>query len=320
MGEVGRVLITGASGFIGRATVAEAVARGWYVTAFSRGADVPGAQVVRTCDLAEPSARAALDEELPRVDAVIHCAASLSGDPLVQSRDTDRATQTLLQALAVAPKRLVHVSSIAVIGAMGHANGALIDETSEVETRTAGRDAYARAKLVQEQHVRATARDIGLPVWIMRPGAVFGPDRLWNAHIGPTFGPTLVRMETRGQVPLSYIDHCAQALVLAAGQAPEGIQTVHVLDDDLPTRARFLAAMRQTGWPERVVPFHWRWLRPAAALLGQSGTASSLFQIETLRARYQPLTYSNAALHALGWTPGMDFDAAFAASVAGTNA
>lgn len=317
MGEVGRVLVTGAAGFLGRAVVAEAVSQGWYVTGLVRSGEAPGAQISLACDLAGASARATLAEVLPRVDAVIHCAASLSGDQVAHARDTDRATQTLLQALSITPKRLVHVSSIAVLGSSGLIDGDLISETSAIESDSAGRDTYARAKLSQELQVRDVARDTGLPVWMMRPGAVFGPDRLWNAHVGPAFGPRLIRMETKGEVPLSFIDHTADALVRAAGIAPpDPVSVVHVLDDDLPDRARFLAAMQTTGWPERVVPFNWRWVRPVAAILGQSGRASSLFNAATLRARYQPLRYSNARLHdVLGWEPRFDFDAAFAESL-----
>ncbi|KNG93539.1 NAD-dependent epimerase/dehydratase family protein [Pseudaestuariivita atlantica] len=317
MGDVGRLLVTGAGGFLGRAVVAEAKARGWHVTGHVRSGQVPEAQASLSCDLTAPEAKAKLIEVLPRVDAVIHCAASLSGDPVIQSRDTDRGTQVLMQALSVVPKRLVHVSSIAVIGATGLSDGSTVTEATPIETLPAGRDAYARAKLAQEWQVRDAARDVGLPVWILRPGAVFGPGRLWNAHIGPAFGDTVIRMERCGEVPLAFIDHTAQVLVAAAGLAPpELVSVVHVLDDDLPDRARFLATMRQTGWPSRVVPFNWRWLRPAAAVLGQSGSASSLFQAPTLRARYQPLRYSNTRLHKLlGWTPTHDFDAAFAESL-----
>lgn len=317
MGEVGRMLITGGSGFLGRAVVAEALAQGWHVTALSRSGEVPDAQISLACDLAAPGARAQLAELLPRVDAVIHCAASMSSDPVAHARDTDLATQQLLQALSVTPVRLVHVSSIAVVAAGGLSDGTLIDESAPMETETAGRDAYARAKLAQEWQVRDVARDTGLPVWIMRPGAVFGPHRLWNAHIGPALGPTLIRMERKGEVPICFVDHCADALVRAAGkEPPRGIEVVHVVDDDLPSRARFLARMRSTGWPERVVPFNWRLLRAATFVLGQSRRIARKLPPLTLRARYQPLRYANSALHRLlGWSPRLNFDEAFAESL-----
>ncbi len=124
-------------------------------------------------------------------------------------------------------------------------------------------------------------------------------------------------MERKGEVPICFVDHCADALVRAAGtEPPRSVEVVHVLDDDLPTRAQFLAKMRSTGWPGRVVPFNWRWLRAAALLLGQSRKVARKLPPLTLRARYQPLRYSNKPLHRLlGWTPRMTFDEAFAESL-----
>ena len=315
MGEVGRMLVTGAAGFLGQAVVAEAKSQGWHVTGHVRKGEAPGAAVSFECDLAAPGAKAKLAEVLPRVDAVVHCAASLSGDPVAHARDTDRATQALLQALAVTPKRLVHVSSIAVLTASGLDDGALVNEATPLETAPTGRDAYARAKLAQEYLVRDTVRDTGVRAWVLRPGAIFGPGRLWNAHIGPNFGDTVIRMEKRGEVPLSFIDHCVEAVVTAAGIAPpEAVSTVHVLDDDRPTRAQFLARMVAEGWPTRVIPFNWRLMRPAAAVLGQS--RSAMFQAPTLRARYQPLRFANARMgKLLGVEARFDFEGAFAESL-----
>lgn len=317
MGDLGRLLVTGASGFIGQAVVQRAVAAGWHVTGLARRDAVPGAHVTEPLDLADPSAKTRLIALLPHVDAIIHCAASLTGDQVAHARDTDLATQQLLQALNVVPVRLVHVSSIATVTSTGLSDGALVDESTPMETASAGRDAYASAKLAQEWQMRDAAQETGLPVWIMRPGAVFGPHRLWNAHIGPAFGPTLIRMEQTGEVPLCFIDHCADALVRAAGLAPPSpAAVVHVLDDDRPERARFLSAMQLTGWPERVIPFNWRWLRPAAAILGQSGRAAQLFHPATLRARYQPLRFGNDRMHHwLGCGAQAGFEDCFAASL-----
>ena len=82
-GEACRILITGAGGFIGRATVAEARARGLDVVALVRKsvapewADDDGVTVVEA-DLSEPSSQQPLRRALRGCDAVIHAAAHLT--------------------------------------------------------------------------------------------------------------------------------------------------------------------------------------------------------------------------------------------------
>lgn len=288
------LLITGAGGFLGRAVVAEARARGHEVRGLTR-ADL---------DLA----RDLPDGMFEGVDCVIHLAGSLSGDWADQARDTVEATARLIAALQAMPlpPRVVLASSIVVYDA--DARGT-VTEATPLEPRPARRDAYARAKLAQE----GLLRDSGLRHTILRPGAIIGPGRVWNAHLGPVIGGTLLRMEGRGEVPLVARADCARAFVLAAEAPGEG-RALNILAEDRPTRARFIAALRAGGWPRRVVPVNWRLMLPLAWCLAPLGVrVPGLLRPAVLGARMRPVRYDiAAAVAALGWVPELDFDAALA--------
>lgn len=324
MGTVTRILITGAAGFIGRRTVDAARAAGLHVRAVVRGSvpaewdSDPDIEVLR-CDLAKPDAVAILRPGLNGVDAVIHAAAHLGGDALAHTTDTQAATQTLLAALRGSNvRRLVLVSSIAIYDTMTLAPNAILTEACPLESETTARDPYVAGKLAQERLCRAAATREGTDLWLMRPGAVYGPDRLWNGHLGPGLGPVLLLSGQAGQVPLCHVGHCSWALVAAAQKDAKDLQTLNILDDDLPDRDRFVAAMQQSGWPRYVLPLPWQILLGGAKILRSVQThLPGLLREPVLRARIMPLRYCNRALRtALGPHKGDSFDVLMARAIA----
>ena len=292
------LMITGAGGFLGRAVVDEAQARGHEVRALTRD----------DLDLTSGELPA-----LDGVDCVIHLAGSLSGDEAVQARDTVDATRGVIAAMQAQPlpPRLVLASSIAVYSA--DAKG-VVTEATPLEDRPDRRDAYARAKLAQEEMLRGS----GLRHTILRPGAILGPGRVMNAHLGPAAGGTLILMERGGEVPVVSLADCARAFVRAAEAPGEG-RALNILGPDRPTRARYVAALRRTGWPRHVLPFNWRLVMPLAWLLSPLGDRlPGLLRPAILRARMRPLRYDIApAEAALDWTPQDGFDSAFARATEG---
>ncbi|MGR3465780.1 NAD-dependent epimerase/dehydratase family protein [Limimaricola sp.] len=308
MGDV--IAVTGAGGFLGRAVVARARAEGHPVRAILRGeapaewAADPGIAVLR----------ADLTHAVPPLDgaaAVIHAAARMGGDDTAQARDTVAPNAMVLEQAARAGARLVLVSSIAVLGTDGIAPFARIDEMTPVEPHPDRRDAYARAKIAQERDARAIAVRHGAALRIVRPGAIFGPGRLWNAHMGITLGPLTLGPRHAGELPLCWLSHAAQILLLAA-TAPQAdpVEVIHALDDDRPDRARFLAALDRRG-----LPLGWRGFDAAAGVLAPfAPRLPGLLRRETLRARLMPLRYDNARAHRLGFRAEADFEAAMAAA------
>lgn len=297
---MGKIMITGAAGFIGRHCVTAALARGHSVVAVVRQETVfeDGVEVI-VADLNDV-------QELPVVDAVIHAAASLAGDAAEMGRDTVAATKGLIEALR-GRVRFVLVSSIAVYDTLSVAAGDVLDETTPIESKPQNRDGYCRAKLAQEAVVLASGQD-GL---LIRVGAVYGKGRLWNGHLGQAIGPVLLRIGARGEVPICYVENCAEALVMAAETPMNGIGYLNLVDDDLPDRAAYVRALQAGGWPRIVLPISWRILQGVAGMIGWVPGLPGLLRTAILHARMKPLCYTNARLkQRFGWRSKVSFEEA----------
>ena len=185
-----KLLITGASGFVGRHVVGEALERGHRVWAIVRpGSDLRNVAwaehagvTVAPLDLRQP---AGLEELIAEVDAVVHLAAVMRGDIEAQRTGTVATTENLLKAMAeTVGRRLVLVSSLSVYDYRRIAAFTELDEGSPIEEHPEEREAYCWAKLLQEDLVRRYGREHDLAITILRLGVVIGPDRTWTDQLG----------------------------------------------------------------------------------------------------------------------------------------
>jgi nucleoside-diphosphate-sugar epimerase len=167
---VTRILVTGASGFVGRALVTELAASGHSVRAAMRQpADVfpRSVEVVAVSDLTRPVEWRAL---LKGIETVVHLAGIAHAGPEIAADAYDRvnrlATAELAKAAnAVGIRHLVFMSSIRAQS--GPSSADILRET-DIPRPT---DAYGRSKLAAEDAVRAA----GVPFTILRPVLIYGP-------------------------------------------------------------------------------------------------------------------------------------------------
>lgn len=328
-----KVLVTGASGFLGRAVIDAALRHGHDVVALVRpaaddpvtadGLDPRRVTVVRG-DLRE---RGPWRDALGDVEAVLHLAAAPSGDLATQFAGTVVATEHLLAALPLDRlHRFVHVSSFSVYDYTALGVNGTLDETTPLEDRPELRDAYTTTKLLQERLVRETCDAAGTPLCVIRPGAIYGPGKDWDFGTAMRIGPARLVISPRATFRLTYVDNCADAIVLAIDAPGAAGRTVNVVDDDLPTHAEFARRCRDAGAATgTLVPVPWRAIDLLGRLiafvdrrlLGGRAKTPEILGHRRQQVRWKPLRYSNSiAKEALGWSPAVSLTDAVAATVA----
>lgn len=178
MADTSPILITGATGFVGRNLCTYLAERRYLLRALVRPSsdhaflEAQGVERVWG-DIRDPNAAAAAMEGC---GAVIHGAALFR----FWGRREDfwatnvEGTRHLLEAACRAGvSRFVHISTIAVVGKPP------ADTPITEETPCQPQDAYQESKLAAERLALAFWLEHGLPVIVLRPGAIYGP---WGCY------------------------------------------------------------------------------------------------------------------------------------------
>lgn len=260
-----RILVTGATGFIGGHLARRLHAEGAHVLALERtpgkGEHLAksGIEIVRG-DVTDSSQMEALLRQ--NVQVVMHIAAWLSGRPLRNyQRINVEATRQLAQLSAsVGVERFVFTSSIAVYGPHGDAN---VDETTVLKPYG---NPYGDTKIRAEAALHEVGLRANLPFVIVRPGMVYGPgSRSWTVRLAlwARRGLTPLIDGGRGTAYPVYIDNLVDLLLVCATHPAATGEIFNGVDDGPVTFADFLGAYmamiptsranRLSGWVLKIL-------------------------------------------------------------------
>jgi nucleoside-diphosphate-sugar epimerase len=303
-----KVLVTGASGFVGSALCAHLVAEGYAVRGAVRKMReklLPGVEYQIVSDM---SISANWREVLTDINVVVHCAARVhvmkeaSVDSLAAFREVNvKGTAYLAeQAVDRGAKRFIYISSIKVNGETTSGHPFKADDTPAPE------DHYGISKWEAEQVLREIAEKTGLEVVIIRPPLVYGPG------VRANFLRLMQGIMSGVPLPLGAIDNRRSIVALdnlvdlveECLHNPQAVnQTFLVSDgDDLSTKALIQHIAVALGRPVRLIPVPVSLLRAMARLLGKSEFAQRLcgsLQIDISKTQDQ-----------LSWSPPISVDEA----------
>jgi nucleoside-diphosphate-sugar epimerase len=257
------------------------------------------------------------------VSLIYHLAAGFDKSFAGAFMNSALATRNLMDAFLQKgrPKRFVNVSSFAVYSNLKLKRGALLDENCPLEEAPQERyDAYGFGKLKQEDMVKEYGARFGLPYVVLRPGVVFGPGkRDLSGRIGNGAFGLFVQVGGSNILPLTYVDNCAEAIVLGGLKPGVDGEIFNVVDDELLTGKQFLKAYKR-----QVKPFHSISI-PYSVAYGLSllwekyskyskGQLPPAFNRRRCAAEWKGNRYSNLKLRQrLGWRPRVSLDRAMAA-------
>jgi len=238
-----RILITGASGFIG-CRLAEylatdprvqvrAMVHQWSGPGIARLGRLP-VQMVHA-DLLD---KASLNNAVRDCHIVVHCAFGNRGNAKQQATATVAGTRNLLEACVAGQiHKLIHLSTAVVHGRSEH--GDQVDESSAYHCDG---DTYSRSKIEVEKLVWSYQGQHNLPVVVFRPGIVYGPFGVWTHRILRDIqrGVWLVD-EGAGVANIIYIDNLIHALLLAIFDPEISNQALIANDDETITWRDFYA-------------------------------------------------------------------------------
>ena len=312
-----RVLVTGATGFLGQALVRQLATEQRFVPrAASRREWKERSERVESVRVGELRADTDWSMALADVDCVVHLAARVhvmhetAADALAAFREVNvEGTLNLArQAADAGVRRFVFISSIKVNGeqtAPGQIFGA--------DDQPWPQDPYGVSKWEAEQRLMELAEVTGMEVVCIRPPLVYGPRVKGNLA-------SLIRVVAKGlPLPLGAIHNRRSLvgldnlvdLIVTCVNHPAAANQVFLAGDgqDLSTTELLRSIARAMGKPSRLIPVPAGVLMLGATLLGKKAMAQRLLgslQVDISKART-----------VLGWEPPVSVEEGIGRMVGG---
>jgi nucleoside-diphosphate-sugar epimerase len=297
-----KVLVTGATGFVGRHLCSLLIERGYEVVGTSRsGADDPLARRSELRMIGDIGDDVEWSPILEGVDYVVHLAARVhvmqdtESDPLTEFRrvNVEGTKQLLNDRQMLNVKRLIYLSTVKVHGE------STVERPFRITDEPSPIDPYAQSKLEAEQFVRTIGSKVGFETVIIRPPLVYGPG------VGGNF-LRLIGMVKRGiPLPFGRIDNRRSLvgvrnlcdLICGCLMNPSAAGKRFLVSDnaDISTRALISMIASSMSRPVRLLPVPPLLLSTVARAAGRSAELSRL--TGSLRVDV------DETMRTLDWTP-----------------
>lgn len=304
-----KLAITGASGFIGKYLIAEALNKGFEVIAITRQSKEDylakfiiefqpkslDSLAVKECDLNDTQT---LSLAISGSDTVIHLAASMSGNN--QYQETLNTTNSIIEAIHLSCiKSLVLLSSISVLDYIHQKPLTIIDEKAPLCSDDNALGDYARMKRDQEVKAQQWHLNTGHQLIIIRPGLVYNDNQLSTAHAGyikNSFGITALHS---GEVPLIKVNELAKQVIALFKQPLFKRDIFHLIGKPSVSQKEYLNQLSESNQLRAYLPIPWKLYEKLASLIRWAAEKSNKqhlipdsFRANSVAARQKPFTFN----------------------------
>lgn len=212
-----RILVTGASGFLGHHFVEHAASAGHEIVALHRqpitgSTPAPIHRSGVTVRYADVLDRQSIDAAVADVDCVCHLAAAFTEASATENYfhrvNVEGTSNVMAAAHAAGARRFVFCSTA---GIYGKRVSGVIDETREPQPF----NSYERSKVAAEEEVRRGAAEYGMEYVILRPSPIYGPgdQRLAKLYKNAARGRFPLFGSGEGRRHMVYVDDLAEAFL-----------------------------------------------------------------------------------------------------------
>ena len=303
-----KILITGASGFIGRRLTERLYKEGTFsIRACSRKKYLGWSGGVEAVTVPAITVGTEWETSLEGCEAVVHLAAKMhemrnqDADTLLEFRriNVEGTLNLAKQAADCGVRRFVFLSSVKV-----HGESTMPDQPFTMLGPPNPEDAYALSKWEAEQALRALETESGMEVTILRPSLVYGPE------VSGNFGSLLRWLKFGIPLPFGSINNRRSLvaldnlvdLIITCVDHPHGANQTFMVSDgeDLSTTQLLRRTAMAMGVTERLLPIPAPLLDVVFRMLGKPEL--SLRLLGSLQVDL------SSTKETLGWTPPLSVE------------
>lgn len=251
-----RVLVTGATGLLGKSLVEALSGKGYKVRALAR-------KLSRTDSIKEHCSEIlfgdvgdmeSLEAACKDIDIIIHAAADTGGDKDEGERSTVQGTKNVVELCkSLKIKKLIYISSCGVYGPAHYKEGSVVTEETELERTPELRGAYSDTKQRAEAIVTEAIESGGLSAVCLRPGTFFGPGSdFYTPMMGMSAGQKAFFIIGDGEftLPLISIDNLVDAIIKSVETKAATGGIYNLVDSDSVTKKEYVEALLKKLYPD----------------------------------------------------------------------